>query len=161
MNYHLCTLLLIAGPCHMGSCFVCNIPTMNLCSSCKSVSYCNKEPQKKVRSKHYLTPLSLPPHFARRTGNHTKSTASRSRQLVTTHSTPSSLPWMKISLVSSRFLGSWFPETRMIHNHGTNLTKAYGSDNQIVLWEPYTFRIGESMGCDLGIAQTRILHVIA
>jgi hypothetical protein len=36
-----------------GSCFVCDIPTTNLCSSCKSVSYCNKEHQKKVRSKHY------------------------------------------------------------------------------------------------------------
>jgi hypothetical protein len=49
----------------MGSCFVCDIPTTNLCSGCKSASYCNKEHQKQVGSKRanclYLTPLSLPP----------------------------------------------------------------------------------------------------
>ena len=139
-----------------GSCFVCGT---NLCSSCKSVSYCNKEHQKTVRSKYYTQcHLHVPKYSSHtpslpccicRTGNYTKNTALRWRQPVPTHLMPSFLPWMKPSLVSLRFLGSW---SKTIWPHGRKLTKPYGSSNQRVLWESYTFINGESMGRNFPIA---------
>ena len=87
--------------------------------------------------------------FDRRTGNLTKSTASKSRPPLT-HSMPSSSPRAKQSLVSSRFLGTslCIPETMI---HPTSSTPPYGSSDHIVPCDLSTFTSGESMGRHLSI----------
>ena len=113
------------------SCLICGTPSTKLCSSCKTASYCGAEHQKMVGSKNYTPSANVPICFACRTGGRIKSTAARSRRLVPTRSMPSSLPRMKPSLVSLRFLGSLFPGTRTNRAHTISSTKMYGSKTQI------------------------------